>query len=542
MPGTVPPQPDTAEAAEPGPKVVERAHPLTPLVKGWLILVAFGWYYLQEFARSGRGEGPRDLPVLVVVGGVAAVAVLAALFGVISWRTTKFIADDSELRVETGWLFRQSRRLAYTRIQSVDVVQPLAARILGLAELRIDAGGDSTKLQYLGRQRAYQMRDYLMRRAHGQSMTVAASNAAVSSGVLEDLGAADEVLVRVAPQHLILGALMSHDLLALLITFALPAVAVTVASWIWPDSWVTEARSYVQVGTLLPMAFAVFSFLSTRVVAQFSYTLARTPAGLRISRGLTHLTSQTVPVDRIQSIRMVQPLLWRLLRRWRLDVEVLGYGPATNDESSKEVSTILLPIGDAQQVAVALGAVWPGLRLDDITFTPSPARARWLDPLAYTWNGFGSDRSVVVTRRGWATRTQSIVPHARLQSVSARQGPLERRLRLADVSFHTTGTINNHGAIHLDADVVRQLVYGEMDLATTSRAEELTHRPRVDRAGDAGGMTPPQGPSPVGPILPDRAPTGPLSPDRLPAGPLPGLPVPGRPDLPPVGQPRRDVR
>ena len=202
-------------------------------------------------------------------------------------------------------------------------------------------------------------------------------------------------------------------------------------------------------------------------------TLAETQAGLRITRGLTNLTSQTVPVRRIQSIRLSQPLFWRPLRRYRVDLEVLGLGEATRNESTSKVSTLLLPIGTRAQVDAALAAVWPGLRLDAISYVRSPRRAILFDPLAYTWNAFGTDENVVVTRRGWLTRHQSIVPHARLQSVAAYQGPLERLLGLDNVSFHTTGLLHQHAVIHMNADIARTLVYDEADRAMTSRDSEL---------------------------------------------------------------------
>ncbi len=519
-------------------KTVERAHPLTPFVKGWLILVGCGWFVIREYVRPGE-QNPQNLPLELVLAGMGLIVVLASLAGLVSWLTTRFIADDDELRVETGWLLRQSRRISYSRIQSVDVVQPLAARLFGLAQLQIDAGGDSTKVQFLSRLRAYQMRDDLMRRAHGHRTGVTDS-LAPSGGLLEDLGAQDQVLVRVQPQQLLLGAVASHDLLGLVLALVFPAALVAIVLALWPNSPILgNLKGYLAVGSLVPVGLAVASYLSNRVVAQFNYSLARTPAGLRITRGLTNLTSQTIPAHRIQSIRIAQPLLWRWLRRWRLDVEVLGYGKATTNEDTKQVSTILLPIGDEQQVAAALAAVWPRLQLDRLVFTGSPRRARWLDPLAYSWNGIACDDTVVVTRRGWMTRLQSIVPHARLQSVQADQGPWQRRLRLANVWFHTTGTINSHAAIHLDADLARQIVYRELDQARASRAEELLGRP-----ADDGAMTMPpvphgqQGPGPAGPLHPDRIPAGPLHPDRIPAGPLPGQsPVPLLPDPRPEKRP-----
>ena len=62
--------------------------------------------------------------VLIIVG----IVLLSAIAGFVSWYFTRFVIDDDEIRVETGALFRNSRRVAFERVQSVDLVQPLAPR------------------------------------------------------------------------------------------------------------------------------------------------------------------------------------------------------------------------------------------------------------------------------------------------------------------------------------------------------------------------------------------------------------------------------
>ena len=99
---------------------------------------------------------------------------IAAVAGFVSWYFTRFIIDDEELRIETGAIFKKSKKIPFERLQSVDIIQPLAARIFGLAELRLEAGaGDSTtKLRYLTRGQASRLRDYLLARAHGERASI----------------------------------------------------------------------------------------------------------------------------------------------------------------------------------------------------------------------------------------------------------------------------------------------------------------------------------------------------------------------------------
>ena len=59
------------------------------------------------------------------------------------------------------------------------------------------------------------------------------------------------------------------------------------------------------------------------------------------------------------------------------------------------------------------------------------ALARLLDP------ALRLDDQVVITEHGWLSPVRDVVPHAKTQSVRLEQGPLQRRLRLADVHFDT---------------------------------------------------------------------------------------------------------
>lgn len=455
----------------------ERTHPATPLVRVWLVLVALAWFVASELVNGGL-SGLADLgrlfagQWLLLALGLGLVGSLA--IGWWSWFTTRFHVTEEELRIENSGAFTESRRIAYSRIQSVDINQPFAARLLGLAELVIDVGGggDATKLSFLTRRRAGELRDHLLARAHGVRTPGGAPH--VPSSAWDDLAADDRILVRLHPGEIILAALLSLELLVLVAAFAVPFVA----------GIVLDQPLIAVGGGLVPLALALWGYLAKRVIGQFNYTLALTPAGLRITRGLTALSSQTVPAHRVQAIQVAQPVLWRLIRRYRVDVTVLG---ALEVDAGGDVNstTLLLPVGTADQVRVALDAVWPGLRLDAIAFTPSPSRARWLEPLAAGWNGHGFDALVLVARHGWFLRREFVVPHARLQSVALAQGPLARRLGLASVALHTSNPLGGGRIVHVDAATARALVLDEMSRARTARTDELLRRPRP--GSPAGG-------------------------------------------------------
>jgi len=74
----------------------------------------------------------------------------------------------------------------------------------------------------------------------------------------------------------------------------------------------------------------------------------------------------------------------------------------------------------------------------------------------------------VVSRHGWLVRRWQLVPHARVQSVRVTQGPLSRRLGLADLEFHTAGMHISAHARGVDAGHV---------LARQDELLQLLHQP-----------------------------------------------------------------
>ncbi|HRA74981.1 MAG TPA: PH domain-containing protein [Propionicimonas sp.] len=475
-PGPAPTAPESSAA-----KRTERAHPLTPLIRGWVVLLAVLFSVGRELLPRGDEEEWRLPPLEWLLLGLLAACLVAIATGWWSWLATRFVMDAEELRLDSGMVFRRSQRIAFARIQSIDVVQPFAARLFGLAELQIDLGGETAKLRYLALARAYSLRDYLLQRAHAAPVDAAAPGPRTPTGPLDlnarlnDLQAPDQVLVRIQPPALLLAAVTSHEFFAIL----LGGVA-GVAAALWLDQpWLLLAFG-------IPTISALFGFVSRRIIGQFNYTLSRRPSGLRISRGLTTLTSQSLPARRVQAAQVSQSWLWRLLGIHRIDLEVLGWGALTDNEDRSGVSTIMLPCGDADQVRVALAALWPAVDFRQIALTPAPPRARWLHPFAAPFLSWGHDDRLLVVRRGVLVRRWQIVPLARVQSIQVQQGPVSRRLGLADLAVHTAGMQLSVTASGTDASALVPQLPVLLDLAGTSPAQDVAE-PVVDQPQPSEG-------------------------------------------------------
>ena len=425
--------PTDAAPVVPGAPVVkqtERPHPATPFIRGWLLFVAILLGWGRQLVPDGEENELGVSDLRWILPAIAGIVILAAIIGFFSWYFTRFIIDDEELRIETGAIFKKSKKIPFERLQSVDIIQPFAARIFGLAELRLEAGaGDSTtKLRYLSRSKASRLRDYLLTRAHGQSASIRDLDQGAPASAFTDLGSTDQPLVRVLPQRLIIGFLLSSEWLLSLVIMVATLV-------------VTAQFGVVKfaLGVLIPLAIGAVTMISRRVIGMFNFTLAESPRGLRITRGLTNLTSQSVPINRIQGLKITQSLLWKPLGLYRVDTDIVGYGHSSSDDNDSSATSVLLPVATAEEAALAISRVLPGIDLDQVELHPIPAAGpmgalvRFLDP-ALRLERPGRDHRAWLaesgTRRG-AARQDAIGPD-RAGSAAAAAATGQRALRYAE--------------------------------------------------------------------------------------------------------------
>ena len=459
----------------------ERPHPLTPLVRGWVIFAALLFPLIQElgsFRGDENGEGT-SVPWWVLGAGLLATALIGGIASFVTWRFTRFVIDDREVRIETGWLNKSSRKVPFERVQSIDVVQPFVGRLFGLAELEIQAGGSDSqlRLRYLSRQRANQLRDHLLTRAMGESSD--ALTRRTKENVLTGISASDDVLIRLTPTALIVGFLTSGEFIWTAAVLVVSLIGLGIGAWM-------SSLGVLLAGLplLLPLVVAIGNLASKYVLRQVNYTMVRTghgsgatPAmrhgrgGVRITAGLTSLTSRTIPFDRVQGLKIHQSLLWRPLGLFRIDVDVIG---TRNEEADTDShGNVLLPIGTAAQVATILDVILPDTDLTP-DLRPAPRRCRWLRPFDFWTLKHGVSPDVVVTEQGWLHHVRLIVPHAKTQSVRIRRGPLQRALGLASVFVDNVDGPVNVAIKHQDPQWARELALSQLDRARTAR----NHAPR----------------------------------------------------------------
>ncbi len=439
---------EPSDPVGPGPAAGDetfRLHPLTPVALGGRVLGLLAVFAF--FSLISQLNGERRHTNWVPFAVYAALALLVVVRGVVNVAVTRYHLLGGELRIDYGLFRRQSKRVRLNRVQSVDLLEPLAARIFGLAELRVTTAGTeraAIRLRYLALPTARGLRADMLGRSAGTDAGVpeaperpvlAVPHGLLVRSVLLEMVSWRLVLLLVGPALGLLGQANSHRTTVGLGVFIFVTFGIVIVQAIW-----------------------------RRVSSLWDFTVTESPDGLRIRHGLLSTSRQTVPPGRIQAVLVHQPMSWRLFGWAQVRMNVAGYAGAANTHS-----TMLLPVSDRSYALALAGWLFGGIDLDAVPMSRPPGRACLRAPLWWRAQWTGSDDRVFVVRHGLLSRTVDVVPHERAQSVRLSAGPLQRVLRLATVHLDSTRGPVKTRAKNRDAAEARRILDLEVERGRLAR-------------------------------------------------------------------------
>ena len=426
----------------------QRLHPLTPWLRGWVVIVALVGFMInsaQNYYDEAMELETSELEQVVVyiVLAIVAVFLVVTAYNLVWWRMARFRITADSVESSTGVLFRRNRSLRLDQLEAVDIVHPVVARIFGLVELKLESAGGADSylsLAYLTATKAEAVRAQILSRRTGPAEEPSPDEPSLNQ-------TPDNHLFRVPPSWTVRSYLRTWQPWTTAIGL-IGSAAASIAAGTWSG-----------IVAILPLFYAFVKVFWNRIVTEMGFTGYVHPEGVRLTHGLLTKINQTIPASRIQAVRLRQRLWWRGPDWWRIDLNVAGYGLAGGENR-----TTLVPVADPAMAATAVAAVMPGAEQvwDTITramhagnlasstphhaldpvpgprFICTPRRARILDPVTWTCQGYAHTSYALVIRTGRLTRSVTIVPHTRIQAISCTAGPLMTRQRLASVELHST--------------------------------------------------------------------------------------------------------
>ena len=431
--------------------------------------------------------------IVWILLGALVVTVLAAIWGFLSWRATTYQITGGAFRLRRGVLQKNERTIPLDHVQSVDTVQGIIQRLFGVVEVRIETAGGGTSepdasLAALDRDAA----EALRREIKGSRREP-----------VETESAGPTVVRKLGTRELLIAGATSGQ-----IGVALSLIAV--ASQLFDDLgdffsqdlirrvYETAAPNSIVAVLLIVLAVALFSWLlaiAGTVLAYAGFTLSREGDFLYIKRGLLERREATIPLARIQAVRIVEGILRQPFGLASLRVESAGYG---EDAGVSTTLFPLLPRRDARRLLLDAApefAVAPTLNplptrslrryifrstalvflliigvtavsflaLDSVAWG-LPVLLLVLPAAAYGWLRYRDagwaylgDRLFVRSRL--LARTTAIAPRRRLQSRAVIRNPFQRRARLATFRAQVAsgGSGGAYGVVDLEADSAEAL-------------------------------------------------------------------------------------
>lgn len=342
---------------------------------------------------------------------------------------------------------------------------------------------------------------------------------------IDDEAMAAGTLVTVPPGRLIGSVLLGWEFA----TLAFLSVGAAIAGF---------AAEPFLLTLLIPFALAAAGIGFRQFNRGWAFTLSRGADAVRVGAGLTATHTETIPFGRIHAVQARQPLLWRPFGWWQVRITTAGHSVSQGGQGA--IGNLVLPVGLEADVVRVIETILPAPEaslapqaIDDPEVDPAPERSAARDAAlrdALTGRGAGfvaaGPRSGIVLwfarsrtglrldgagtgttlrlRTGALTRSLSVIPVVRMQSLLLHRPLLHRALGLATLQTHTVlGPVRTE-IRGLELAAARRLFDELAATVVRVQAEEIptgarARQARLDAAGATTAASTPAAHGPHGP-------------------------------------------
>ncbi len=484
-----------------------------------LILGRSGWQPIGAGIAFVFFSGLDQRTLALVVVGFAFFAIIGGALSWLSWSRFRYGIIDGHLIIREGVVVRRRRAIPVARVQGIDIKADLLSRLLGLVEVTVQtAGGGATEPEAsivgIPLSEAERLRGELL---HDRKVATNASDSPV--GTASVVG--DDPVNRMGDlRGALAGAEVGYELPSYQYKLSISRLflAGATSSQVFVSFFVVvgavgqlfsmatntaDAITETVLALALPVAvvaivgivgLVIAGSVTASVIADFGFTSRRVSDRIETERGLLERRMIGLPVRRVQSVRIHQTPLRRLLGFSAIHVDTAGFGRSEENGQSRAA---LVPLARSSEIRPLMHGLLPELEIaPEVTALPkrslrfyllwptllgltiSIAPAAVLQgaflalpivilpltivPAYLAWRsaGVGVDASMLVIRSGVFGRTHTRIPRSRLQSLAVRQNPFQKRRNLVTLVATTVSgsSGSKHRTRHVDADDAGRLI------------------------------------------------------------------------------------
>lgn len=428
---------------------------------------------------SGGREGRESLMISLIVAFV--VILITFISGLLSWLRYTYKLENDEIRIEYGIFTRKKRYIPFERIQSIDLTEGILQQLFGLVKVQIETAGSSgdeeaeAVLSAITKAEAKLIQEYVAAAKTGGSETASQQVA--------------KLIFKITTPELLLLSLTSGGigvvisaLFALLSQFDdfIPFKKIFGGYEDWAVHNLFLIASLVFAGFFLAWLIA----LVMTMLKYAHFTVVQTEKDLVISQGLVEKKQITIPLNRIQAIRISENPIRQLLGYGTVYVESAG-GSIENKDGA---NVILLPIMKVKELSALIGPYLPEYHFT-ASFTPVPKRAlrryivrSWFIPvpiaaaaifffkiwglfsllligiftfwaiLKYKTAGWSLDGQQLTLRFQTTNRTTVFMKKDKIQSLEIRESYFQRNKELGTIEAYVKSGLGGAGGTVVDME------------------------------------------------------------------------------------------
>ncbi|MCI1589264.1 PH domain-containing protein [Heyndrickxia oleronia] len=348
----------------------KRLHPITAISNFLNELKQLIVPFLISFfiGRGDNKEGFWDYTPQIIM---TLIIVYVLISGIVKWLRFTYRLEEGELRIEYGLFVKKKRYIPFERIQSLDYSEGILHRPFGLVRVKIETAGNSLKeaeaeLTAIKKKDAEEIQKII---------TGAKKTPEKLKEVTEEFSSA-KIIYRITNREMFIMASTSGGAGA--VFSALIAFSTQLDEIIPYKKIFNELGHIIQSGVFI---VSLLVFISLLLVWLFSiivtllkyngFTTKFADNNLIITRGLLEKRQTTIPLHRIQAIRITENPLRQLWGYATVYIESAG-GSVTDAES---MNVILHPMVKKNRINNLISDIFSDYQLD-VPLKKAPKRAK----------------------------------------------------------------------------------------------------------------------------------------------------------------------
>ena len=293
----------------------------------------------RDLKTEGIGELLKNgglLGLLVIV----AITLLVFILQVMRWRKTWVTLSDNVIILERNTLNRVRNTIAIENISSVNLERNLFERIVGTSKIKLDTNsmttaGETDVALVFSEDKAIMFRKAIidrMNQVKGESGEEFLTNTQRPETVPEGIRAAGR-LFTYNSKDLVMHCVYSASISNILIVLG----GIIACIWLITSGTLKSSDIMEAFGGIVAIAFMFLGSaynLIKKYIVYYGFRAYRDGDDIHLQYGLLKLRSYTIPIDKITAIKIRQPAISRIFKKYQVEIKTVGLADEKNETSN----------------------------------------------------------------------------------------------------------------------------------------------------------------------------------------------------------------